>query len=118
MLSPSNPVLFFSEVLLYEDELSDRGSSKSHVRFRIMGDCWFVLLRSYLRLDMVAVRVLDTRVFHKFGSDTLERDFSWREETWQNLANKGFEFGSEWLLSPYQSDEVYELLEQKMFKQD
>ena len=67
MLSPENPVLFYSEVLLYEDELADRGSSKSYVRFRIMDDCWFVLLRSYIRLDMVAVRVLDTRLFHKFG---------------------------------------------------
>ena len=82
MLSPENPVLFYSEVLLFEDELADRGSAKCHVRFRIMNDCWFVLLRSYIRLDMVAVRILDTRIFHKFGESTILRDFTWKEETW------------------------------------
>ena len=79
MLSPENPVLHYEEVLLYEDELSDRGSAKSHVRFRVMKDCWFVLLRSYIRLDKVAVRILDTRVFHKFGTNHIVRDFMQKE---------------------------------------
>jgi type 2A phosphatase activator TIP41 len=59
-LGPDNPVIRFDEVVLFEDELSDRGNSKINVRFRVMKDCWFVLLRSYLRLDHVAVRILDT----------------------------------------------------------
>lgn len=82
MLSPENQILEYGEVLLYEDELADRGNSKCSVRFRVMDDCWFVLLRSYIRLDKVAVRILDTRVFHKFGSTEIIRDFIWYEKSW------------------------------------
>ena len=105
MLGPENPILVASEVNLYEDELADRGCSRCYLRFRVMNDCWFVLLRSYLRLDKVAVRILDTRLFHKFGDNEIIRDFMHKEETWENLQNvKQFDLGSEWLLSPYQSD--------------
>ena len=119
MLTPSNPVLHYGEVILYEDELSDRGSSKSYVRYRIMNDCWFVLLRSYIRLDKVALRILDTRYFHKFGSKEIIRDFIVKDETWDRLRDvKGFGYGSEWLLSPNQSDEVYEMLDVKIHRKD
>jgi type 2A phosphatase activator TIP41 len=101
MLGPDNPALVGGEVNLYEDELSDRGCSKSYLRYRVMADCWFILLRSYLRLDKVAVRILDTRLFHKFGTNEIIRDFMWKEETWDILQNqKGFNVGSEWLLKP------------------
>ena len=109
MLSPSNPVLHFAELLLFEDELADRGYSESSLRYRVMKDCWFVLLRSYLRIDKVTVRILDTRLFHKFGDNLINRDFMHREESWENL-EKEMPLGSEWLLSPTQSDEVYEHL--------
>ena len=76
-----------------------------------MKDCWFVLLRSYVRLDQVKVRILDTRIFHQFEhANRVIRDFNFLEETWENLRFKGFMFGSEWLLSPNQSDEIYSLL--------
>ena len=102
MLSPENPILHYGEVVLYEDELADRGCSKSYVRFRVMNDCWFILLRSYQRVDKVAVRILDTRLFHRFGSREIIRDFMHREETWNNLRDvKEFNLGSEWLLSPH-----------------
>ena len=76
-----------------------------------MKDCWFVLLRSYVRLDQVKVRILDTRIFHQFEhKNRVIRDFTFLEETWENLRLKGFMFGSEWLLSPNQSDEIYSWL--------
>ena len=101
MLSPDNEIINFGEVLLYEDELGDLGTAKSYVRYRVMKDCWFVLLRSYVRLDKVAVRILDTRIFHKFGENCILRDFMWKQDTWDNLTTKGFNFGSDWLLSPF-----------------
>jgi type 2A phosphatase activator TIP41 len=101
MLGPENPILQSGEVVLWEDELADRGSSKCYVRYRVMNDCWFVLLRSYIRLDKVAIRIMDTRIFHKFGTDEIIRDFLVKEDSWQKLADGGFNFDSEWLLSPY-----------------
>ena len=104
MLTPANPILFYNETVLFEDELTDRGGTKCNVRLRVMDDCWFALLRSYVRLDKVAVRILDTRIFHKFGSSEIIRDFMQKEASWSELEEKGFDLSSEWLLSPWQSD--------------
>jgi type 2A phosphatase activator TIP41 len=109
-LLPGNPPLFFEEVMLWEDELSDRGNSKAHVRFRVMKDCWFILLRSYMRLDNVSVRILDTQVFFEFGASEIIRDFKWKESSWADLQKKGFNLNSEWLLNPYQGDMIYDFL--------
>jgi type 2A phosphatase activator TIP41 len=75
MLSPENPILHFGEVYLFESDLEDCGYMMSKIRFRIMGDCWYVLLRYYLRVDGVSVRCFDTRVFHAFGTDNVHREF-------------------------------------------
>jgi type 2A phosphatase activator TIP41 len=99
---------------MFEDELGDKGYSKSNVRFRIMDDCFFILLRSYTRVDNVLVRILDTRIFHKFGDDHLIRDFQHKECTYAKLKSKGFKFGSDWSLSLSQSDEIYGYLDTKL----
>ena len=65
MLGPENPIINYGEVVLFEDELGDKGFSRVNVRFRVMKDCFFVLLRSYTRVDHVLVRILDTRIFCK-----------------------------------------------------
>ena len=75
MLSPDNTILHFGEVYLFEDDLDDCGYTLSKVRFRVMADCWYVLLRFYLRVDGVRVRAFDTRVFHEFGTDFVHREF-------------------------------------------
>jgi type 2A phosphatase activator TIP41 len=108
MLGQNNPIKYYGEVTLYEDEFADRGFSKSNVRCRVMDNCFFVLLRSYIRIDQVAVRILDTRVFHQFGSDCIIRDFTHLESTYSELKQKGFSFNSQWLLSPSQSDMIYD----------
>ena len=118
MLSPENEIRYYEEVYLFEDELADRGTTKSYVRIRAMDDCFFVLLRSYVILDKVAVRILDTRVFHKFNTQEIIRDFMEKEESWQKLLDKGVDLGSEWLLSPHQSDIVYDHLICKMQKSE
>jgi type 2A phosphatase activator TIP41 len=64
----------------------------ANVRYRVMEDCFFVLLRSYVRIDSVIVRILDTRLYHEFGSSKLLRDFSQLECTFEELAEKGYTF--------------------------
>lgn len=112
-LGKDNPIRHYGEVLLFEDEFGDKGFAMSNVRFRVMNDCFFVLLRSYIRVDHVLVRILDTRIFHEFGSDKVLRDFSHQESTYEELKSKGFEFTSDWSLSQSQSDEIYGYLDSK-----
>ena len=64
MLSPENPILHFGEIYLFECDLDDCGYTMSKVRFRVMKDCYYILLRYFLRVDGVKVRIFDTRIFH------------------------------------------------------
>jgi len=75
MLSPENPILHFAEVYMFECDLDDCGYSMSKVRFRVMENCFYILLRFFLRVDGVKVRIFDTRIFHEFGTDFVHREF-------------------------------------------
>ena len=63
-LGPDNPIRHFATLYLFECDLEDCGYTMSQIRFRVMEDSWFVLLRYYLRVDGVTVRLLDTRLYH------------------------------------------------------
>lgn len=76
-----------------------------------MKDSFFGLLRDYVRIDNVIVRVIDTRYYHAFGEDYILRDFQVRETSYKNLKEKGFDVNSEWSLSQQQSDIVYKHLD-------
>jgi hypothetical protein len=41
-----------------------------------MKDCWFGLLRSYLRVDDVIVRIYDTRFFCDYSTNYILREFT------------------------------------------
>lgn len=71
-----------------------------------MNDCFLGLLRFYLRVDNVSVRIIDTRIFHSFGDNYILRDFQVKENSYDDLLKKGFKFSSEWSLSQGQSDIV------------
>ena len=62
------PILLFTDLTLYSDDLHDAGESEMRMRLRVMPGCFFVLLRHWLRVDGVLMRQRDTRLFHKFGS--------------------------------------------------
>jgi len=47
----------------------------SEFRFRVMNDCFFGLLRHYLRVDEVLIRVYDTRIYHEFDKNYILREF-------------------------------------------
>jgi len=67
-LSRPDPILFYAEIPLFEDELHDNGSSSLLVRIRVMPTCFFILSRFTLRVDHVLFRTYDTRIYHSFAS--------------------------------------------------
>ncbi|PIA56675.1 hypothetical protein AQUCO_00700793v1 [Aquilegia coerulea] len=92
-LSSKEPILFYDEVVLYEDELADNGVSLLTVKVRVMPSCWFLLMRFWLRVDGVLMRLRDTRMycsFKKNADPTVLRESCWREATFQSLSSKGF----------------------------
>lgn len=62
------PILFYGSFQLFEDDLHDAGIVSCSVKFRVMEDSFFVLLRHVVRVDHVAVSCRDVRVFHKLAS--------------------------------------------------
>ncbi|KAM6540830.1 hypothetical protein CsatB_005277 [Cannabis sativa] len=92
-LAPKEPILFYDEVILYEDELADNGVSLLTVKVRVMPSSWFLLLRYWLRVDGVLMRLRDTRMHCVFGdksNPTILRESCWREATFQSLSAKGY----------------------------
>lgn len=92
-LASKEPILFYDEVVLYEDELADNGVSLLTVKVRVMPSSWFLLLRFWLRVDGVLMRLRDTRmhcVFSDSGNPAILRENCWREATFQALAAKGY----------------------------
>ena len=65
-LGPENPIVHSGQIYLYECDLEDSGYTMGQCRFRVMNDSWYILLRSYVRVDGVRVRIMDTRLFHDF----------------------------------------------------
>jgi len=82
------PILFFDEIMLYEDDLHDNGQTQFSVKLRVMPTCAYVLARLWLRVDNVMVRVRETRVLIDFFGRTPQvfRDVVWRECMWGELA--------------------------------
>ena len=80
-LKVQEKILFFDEVVLYEDELDDNGCTKLSVKLRVMPSGFFVLLRFYLRVDKTLIRVYDTRIYHEVVNNYILREYSEREQT-------------------------------------
>nr|UVK35481.1 TIP41-like family protein [Gleditsia microphylla] len=96
-LASKEPILFYDEVVLYEDELADNGVSLLTVKVRVMPSSWFLLLRFWLRVDGVLIRLRDTRMHCIFGGTAnpiVLRETCWRESTFQALSAKGHPFDS------------------------
>jgi len=47
---------------------------------------FFILLRYFLRIDNVMLRMNDTRYYHEFGSDFILREYTSREAKTQDLS--------------------------------
>jgi len=118
-LGIDNPILYYTEVLFFQDDLGDFGFANLKLRFRAMKDCAFGLLRFYLRNDNAEIRICDTRIFIDYEKDYILRDFSVRECTYKELREKkGFLFTPEFNLANNQDDLVYPHLDIKMVVRD
>ncbi|KAL6494658.1 TIP41-like protein [Orobanche gracilis] len=92
-LASNEPILFYDEVILYEDELADNGVSLLTVKVRVMPSGWFLLLRFWLRVDGVLMRLRETRMLCTFGESTepiILRESCWREGTFKALSLIGY----------------------------
>ncbi|KAK0405413.1 hypothetical protein QR680_017978 [Steinernema hermaphroditum] len=90
-LKRQEPIHFYSQLTLYEDELADHGCTMMNVRVRCMPTSFFVLCRFYLRVDGVMVRVCDTRLFGERGSEKIIREWTRREAKYSELSPAALE---------------------------
>jgi len=88
LLTRPDPILFFDEVMLYEDELADNGIAMLSCKIRVMPDRLLLLTRFFLRLDDVVLRIRDTRVFVEFKTGQVIREYTAREEKYETLKQK------------------------------
>lgn len=79
-LTSREPIDFYQDVCLFEDELSDHGVAKLNVKIRCMRNNFFILLRFFLRVDQVLIRMNDTRIYYEMGKDYLLREYTSKEE--------------------------------------
>ncbi|XP_051764143.1 TIP41-like protein isoform X3 [Ctenopharyngodon idella] len=84
-LKAREQIKFFEDVLLFEDELHDHGVSMINVKIRVMPTSFFLLLRFFLRVDGVMIRINDTRLYHEAGKNHMLREFSTRESKISDL---------------------------------
>ena len=88
LLMQRDPILYFQELVLYEDELGDNGNSSLTVKIRVMDTCFLILLQFYLRVDMVVVKLNEVRIFHEFGTKFVVREITEKEIPFQDLLVK------------------------------
>ncbi|CAI2734821.1 unnamed protein product [Schistosoma spindalis] len=113
-LRRKDPIRFFVNTTLYEDELGDNGVSILNIKFRAMSSGFFLLQRFFLRIDGGLIRVYDTRLQWRQNDSYLLRDIrrmessSWREdmvgislEIADQLCDTVIEHYTEKLVPPY-----------------
>ncbi|KAJ9659630.1 Tap42 interacting protein [Neophaeococcomyces mojaviensis] len=80
LLKRPDPILFFDDVILYEDELADNGIAMLSVKIRVMPARLLLLTRFFMRLDDVLVRVKDTRVYIDYDKRWVIREYLEKEK--------------------------------------
>ncbi|KAJ8892619.1 hypothetical protein PR048_005200 [Dryococelus australis] len=78
-LKQKEKILFYEDLTLFEDELHDNGIAVCSIKIRVMPSSFYILLRFFLRVDDVLVRINDTRIYHEFGTDCVLREYTSRE---------------------------------------
>ncbi|XP_011315529.1 TIP41-like protein isoform X2 [Fopius arisanus] len=78
-LKEKEHIRFYQELTLFEDELHDHGVVSLSVKIRVMPGSFFILLRYFLRIDNVMLKINDTRLYHEFGKNYILREYTSRE---------------------------------------
>ncbi|GFU26789.1 TIP41-like protein [Nephila pilipes] len=84
-LKVKSKILFYQDIILFEDELADNGTAQCSVKIRIMPDSFFILLRYFLRVDNLLVRIIDTRIYYEVGKNYLLREHMVKENKIKDL---------------------------------
>lgn len=79
LLKRPDPILFFDEVVLYEDELADNGIAILSCKIRVMPGRLLLLSRFFMRLDHVLIRLRDTRIYVDFETREVIREYQSKE---------------------------------------
>ncbi|KAG5439910.1 hypothetical protein PCANB_000192 [Pneumocystis canis] len=87
-LKRQDPILFFEEIVLYEDELSDNGLSVLNVKVRVMPERLLLLQRFFMRLDNVIFRIRDTRIYIEFATSKVLREYIEKEAPYHDVLQK------------------------------
>ena len=83
LLKQPDPILFFDEVMLYEDEMADNGITMLSCKIRVMPKRLLLLCRFFMRLDNVLLRIRDTRVYVDFDTREVIREYIAKEERYE-----------------------------------
>lgn len=84
-LARPDHILFYDDMILFEDELADNGISILNVKIRVMNERLLLLSRFFLRVDDVLIRVMDTRVCVEFDENKVIREFKQMEGDYKSL---------------------------------
>ena len=85
LLKRPEPIHFFDDVILYEDELADNGIAMLSCKIRVMPARLLLLCRFFMRLDGVMLRLRDTRVYVDFDRKEVIREYTAREEEYNKV---------------------------------
>ena len=83
LLMRQDPILFFDDVMLYEDEMADNGITMLSCKIRVMPQRLLLLCRFFMRLDMVLLRIRDTRIYIDFEREEVIREYQAREDKYE-----------------------------------
>lgn len=89
LLKRPDPIRFFDEVMLYEDEMADNGITMLSCKIRVMPERLLLLCRFFMRLDNVLLRIRDTRVYVDFRSGEVIREYMAKEEKYEIVRQVG-----------------------------
>ncbi|KAG9301689.1 hypothetical protein G9A89_016760 [Geosiphon pyriformis] len=101
-LRQPEPISFYDENILFEDELADNGIAILLVKIRVMPSGFFVLQRYFLRVDDVLFRSNETRLYHEFGTAHMIREYSSREAAYNIIRA---------LIPQYKGDDISQLID-------
>ncbi|KAH3666615.1 hypothetical protein WICMUC_005599 [Wickerhamomyces mucosus] len=87
-LKQPDPILFFDDMVLFEDELADNGISLLNVKIRVMPERLLILSRFFLRVDNVIFKIKDTRVFVEFKENLVIRSYKEQEAKYSDILVK------------------------------
>lgn len=83
-----DPILFFDEAVLFEDELGDNGITILSTKIRVMHTCLLLLCRLFMRVDDVAFRIRDTRIYIDLEKNQVIREYKTQQALFEEVLKK------------------------------